>query len=110
MPDIYDKEEMDKTEIERLEEIINKTKAIKENLQDLIKMADANKMDIKFNEDLELAEKIITDANNTLDKEASIEEVYRKNETIPNELRELENELSKIKDDLNHRTHEYKTR
>jgi hypothetical protein len=110
LADIYEKEEMDKTEIEQLKGIINRTEAIKENLQDLMKMANANKMNITFNEDIESADSIIKEANNTLDKEASIVMVYRKNDTIPNELRKLENELSKIKDDLNHRIHEYNAR
>jgi hypothetical protein len=110
LSDIYDKEEMDKTEIERLEEIINKTEAIKADLTDSIKKADAKNIKFEFNQDLERAEKIIADAKNTLDNDASIVDLYRKNNTIPDELSELKNELSKIKDDLNKRMLEYKAR
>jgi len=110
LADIYEKEEMNKTEIEKLKEIIIKTETIKADLTDSIKKADAKNIKFKFNEDLILADDIIIEAQNTLDNDASIVDLYRKNDAIPDELRELKNELSDIKDDLNKRMLECKAR
>ena len=99
---------MYKTEIEKLKEIITKTEAIKADLTDSIKKADAKNIKLKFNEDLVLADEIIIEAQNTLDNDASVVDLYRKNNTIPDELSELKNELSKIKDGLNKQMSESK--
>jgi hypothetical protein len=110
LADIYEKEEMDKTEIEKLKEIIIKTEAIKADLTDSIKKADAKNIKFKFNEDLVLADEIIIEAQNTLENDASVVDLYRKNDTIPDELNGLKSELSKIKDDLNKQMLEHKAR
>jgi hypothetical protein len=109
LADIYEKEEMDKTEIEKLKEIIIKTEAIKADLTDSIKKADAKNIKLKFNEDLVLADEIIIEAQNTLENDASVVDLYRKNDTIPDELNRLKSELSKIKDDLNKQMLEHKS-
>ena len=79
-------------------------------MTDSIKKADAKNIKFKFNEDLILADEIIIEAQNTLENDASVVDLYRKNDTIPDELNGLKSELSKIKDDLNKQMFEHKAR